>query len=77
MSAKDDLSSKQKGFRLGIDDYVVKPIELDELLLRVRVLLRRANIAMSRKLKVGNLELDADVDHRNYCCFIYFSYTCL
>lgn len=60
MSAKDDLSSKQKGFRLGIDDYMVKPIELDELLLRVRALLRRANIAMSRKLKVGNLELDAD-----------------
>ena len=77
MSAKDDLSSKQKGFRLGIDDYMVKPIELDELLLRVRALLRRANIAMSRKLKVGNLELDADVDHRNYCCFIYFSYKCL
>ena len=60
MSAKDDLSSKQKGFRLGIDDYMVKPIELDELLLRVRALLRRANIAMSRKLTVGNLELDAD-----------------
>lgn len=60
MSAKDDLSSKQKGFRLGIDDYMVKPIELDELLLRVRALLRRANIVMSRKLKVGNLELDAD-----------------
>lgn len=77
MSAKDDLSSKQKGFRLGIDDYMVKPIELDELLLRVRALLRRANIVMSRKLKVGNLELDADVDHRNYCCFIYFSYKCL
>ena len=77
MSAKDDLSSKQKGFRLGINDYMVKPIELDELLLRVRALLRRANIAMSRKIKVVNLELDADVDHRNYCCFIYFSYKCL
>ena len=60
MSAKDDLQSKQKGFRLGIDDYMVKPIELDELLLRVRALLRRANIEMERKLTVGNLELDAD-----------------
>lgn len=60
MSAKDDLSSKQKGFQLGIDDYMVKPIELDELLLRVRALLRRANIEMDRKLTVGNLELDAD-----------------
>lgn len=60
MSAKDDLPSKQKGFRLGIDDYMVKPIELDELLLRVRALLRRANIEMDRKLTVGNLEMDAD-----------------
>lgn len=60
MSAKDDLPSKQKGFQLGIDDYMVKPIELDELLLRVRALLRRANIEMERKLTVGNLELDAD-----------------
>lgn len=60
MSAKDDLPSKQKGYQLGIDDYMVKPIELDELLLRVRALLRRANIEMDRKLVVGNLELDAD-----------------
>lgn len=60
MSAKDDLSSKQKGFRLGIDDYMVKPIELDELLLRVRALLRRANIETERKVEAGNLLLDAD-----------------
>ena len=60
MSAKDDLPSKQKGFQLGIDDYMVKPIELDELLLRVRALLRRANIEMERKITVGNLVLDAD-----------------
>ncbi len=60
MSAKDDLPSKQKGFHLGIDDYMVKPIELGELLLRVRALLRRANIELERKLTVGNLSLDAD-----------------
>ncbi len=60
MSAKDDLPSKQRGFQLGIDDYMVKPIELDELVLRVRALLRRANIEMERKIIVGNLELDAD-----------------
>ena len=60
MSARDDLPSKQKGFLLGIDDYMVKPVQLDELLLRVRALLRRANIEMERKLTVGNLELDAD-----------------
>ena len=60
MSAKDDLSSKEKGFRLGIDDYMVKPVELAELEMRVRALLRRANIEMERKLTIGNLELDAD-----------------
>ncbi len=60
MSARDDLPAKQKGFQLGIDDYMVKPVQLDELLLRVRALLRRANIEMERKLTVGNLELDAD-----------------
>ena len=60
MSARDDLPAKQRGFHLGIDDYMVKPIQLDELLLRVRALLRRANIEMERKLTAGNLELDAD-----------------
>lgn len=54
MSAQDDLPSKQKGFQLGIGDYMVKPVQLDELLLR------RANIEMERKLVVGNLELDTD-----------------
>ena len=60
ISAKDDLPSKQRGFQLGIDDYMVKPVDLDELLLRVRALLRRANIEMERKITVGNLVLDAD-----------------
>ena len=60
ISAKDDLPSKRKGFQLGIDDYMVKPVELAELEMRVRALLRRANIEMERKLTVGNLELDAD-----------------
>lgn len=60
MSAKDDLSSKRKGFQLGVDDYMVKPVELAELEMRVRALLRRANIETERKLVVGNLELDAD-----------------
>lgn len=60
MSARDDLASKQRDFNIGIDDYMVKPIELDELLMRVRALLRRANIEMERKIIIGNLLLDAD-----------------
>ena len=60
MSARDDLASKQRGFRLGIDDYMVKPIELVELEMRVRAILRRANVETSRKITAGNLTLDAD-----------------
>jgi DNA-binding response OmpR family regulator len=60
MTARDDLASKQRGFRVGIDDYMVKPIDLDELFLRVGALLRRAKIASSRQLTVGNFVMDAD-----------------
>lgn len=60
VSARDDLSFKQRGFDLGIDDYMVKPLDLSELLMRVRALLRRANIEASRRLTVGSLVLDAD-----------------
>lgn len=60
MTARDDFAAKQRGFRLGIDDYMVKPIDLEELLLRVMALLRRAGVAISRKLEIGKLTLDAD-----------------
>lgn len=60
MTAREDISSKRKGFRAGIDDYMVKPINMDELVLRVGALLRRANIASEKRLTVGNLVLDAD-----------------
>jgi len=60
MTARDDIASKQKGFRAGIDDYMVKPVDLDELVLRVAALLRRANILDNKKMTVGNLTLDAD-----------------
>lgn len=60
MTARDDIASKQKGFNSGIDDYMVKPIDLDELVLRVSALLRRASIIEEKKLVVGNLSLDAD-----------------
>ena len=60
MTAKDDYASKEKGFNLGVDDYMVKPIDLDELILRVGAILRRANIVSDRKITVGSLVLDAD-----------------
>ena len=65
MTARDDIASKQKGFRIGVDDYMVKPIELDELFLRVGALLRRAKIAASRKLEIGSFVMDAD-EHTAY-----------
>ena len=65
MTACDDIASKQRGFRIGIDDYMVKPIDLDELFLRIGALLRRAKIASSRKLEIGSFVMDAD-EHTAY-----------
>lgn len=65
MTARDDFNSKQRGFRAGIDDYMVKPIHLDELVLRVTALLRRAKIAVEKKLSVGDLLMDAE-EHTAY-----------
>ncbi len=60
MTARDDFASKQRGYRIGIDDYMVKPIDLDELFLRIGALLRRSKIAASHRLEIGKLTLDAD-----------------
>lgn len=65
MTARDDIASKQRGFRIGVDDYMVKPIDLDELFLRIGALLRRAKIAASRKLEIGSFAMDAD-EHTAY-----------
>lgn len=65
MTARDDFESKRKGFRAGIDDYMVKPIDLNELLLRIEALLRRAKIATNRKLTIGNTVLDIE-EHSAY-----------
>ena len=60
MTARDDITSKQRGFRIGVDDYMVKPIDLDELIMRINALLRRANIMLQKSLSVGNLEMNAE-----------------
>lgn len=65
MTARDDFESKRKGFKVGIDDYMVKPIDLDELLLRMEALLRRAKIASKRKFTIGSTILDAE-EHSVY-----------
>lgn len=65
MTARDDFTAKQRGFRVGVDDYLVKPIDLDELQLRIGALLRRAKIATSKRLSVGALTLDAE-EHTAY-----------
>lgn len=60
MSARDDFASKQRGYRIGIDDYMTKPVDLDELFLRIGALLRRAKIASNRRLEIGGFIIDAD-----------------
>ncbi|MGN1134992.1 MAG: response regulator transcription factor [Oscillospiraceae bacterium] len=65
MTARDDFEAKQRGFRVGIDDYMIKPVDLDELFLRIGALLRRAKIASSRKLEIGGFVMDAD-EHTAY-----------
>ncbi len=60
MTARDDLAAKRRGFRAGIDDYMVKPIDVDELILRIEALLRRARIETEKRLVVGETVLDAE-----------------
>ena len=60
VTARDDFHSKQTGFLTGIDDYMVKPINLEELLLRIGAILRRSKISAARKLTIGSLIMDMD-----------------
>jgi len=60
VTAKETLDDKRKGFNIGIDDYMVKPIDIDEMILRVCALLRRSKTASERKLVVGSTILNLD-----------------
>lgn len=60
ITARDDFAAKQKGFSIGIDDYMTKPIDLEEFLLRVQALLRRAKINTSREIVIDNFKMNAD-----------------
>jgi len=65
ISARDDISAKHKGFAAGIDDYMVKPIDFEELSLRIKALLRRAGISSSKRIEIGETILDSD-EHAAY-----------
>lgn len=60
VTAKDQFADMQKAFRSGIDDYMIKPINVNELLLRVEALLRRAKISSEKKIVAGSTVLDYD-----------------
>lgn len=58
ITAKETLEDKRKGFLVGTDDYMVKPVDMDEMILRVRALLRRSKIANEQQLTIGDVKLD-------------------
>lgn len=60
VTAKESHIDKKKGFLAGTDDYMVKPVDNEEMLLRIAALLRRSKIASERKITVGNTVLDHD-----------------
>ena len=66
MSAKDDKPSKMYGYKLGIDDYITKPFDIDELVMKVNAILRRAKIESGKEITVGNLTMN--IEERTAVC---------
>jgi len=60
VTAKEMFEDKRKGFNVGVDDYMVKPIDINEMILRVGALLRRAKISNEHRLSIGDIILDYD-----------------
>lgn len=60
ITARENATDKRKGFLAGTDDYMVKPIDVNEMVWRTEALLRRSQMASSRKTTIGNTELDCD-----------------
>ena len=60
ITAKGQMEDMERGFRAGTDDYMVKPIDINEMILRVGALLRRAKLASDKKLTIGSCVLDYD-----------------
>lgn len=66
LTAKDDISQKIKGYEMGTDDYLTKPFEAAELIIRIRALLRRYKAVSSEIVKAGNLT----IDHTSHSIYI-------
>jgi DNA-binding response OmpR family regulator len=60
MTAKDDKPSKMLGYSIGVDDYIVKPFDIDILVMKISAILRRAKIETQREITVGNFKINAD-----------------
>lgn len=60
VTAKNAIGDKTQGFELGIDDYLTKPVDFDELKLRIKAVLRRSKISSEKLIKIGNLIVDYD-----------------
>lgn len=60
MTAKDDKASKMLGYSIGVDDYIVKPFDVDILIMKIAAMLRRARIEAERELVVGNLRINSE-----------------
>ena len=60
VSAKQLSADRKKGFRAGIDDYMTKPVDMEELVLRIQALLRRSQIASEHRITIGNVVLNYD-----------------
>jgi DNA-binding response OmpR family regulator len=60
ISAKQLSEDRKKGFKLGIDDYISKPIDVEELILRIKSLLHRAHGASEKQILIGNVKIDYD-----------------
>ena len=60
VTAKETIKDKRRGFIVGTDDYMVKPVDEEELILRVKALLRRAKIVNERKITIGQVTLNYD-----------------
>ncbi len=60
MTAKDDKVSQMRGYRIGIDDYVVKPFDMDVVLMKIAALLRRVRIEQEKEISIGNFTMNSE-----------------